>query len=256
MKKEKNIRFTPKLEKQEMSDVFIEFYRLEEIFGNKSQYARNYTVIRLVTVIEQFFRKIVEKQIRDGKEKNILQQLEFDANDFVNLPQKYKERFISSHFCFQSVRKIKNTMKKVGISDPFGDEKNSKAFEDLFRLRHDTVHTVMPLKESITKYHKMTEDVMMHMLGKTHGADGYFCLSQGNALLMLERYEDAIQSYDQLIKIKRDDHNAHINKGFSFAGLGQFDNAISCFEEALNLKPKLCYRACGQGNRTWRDRSA
>ena len=56
-------RFTPKLEKQEMDDVFDEFYILDEILECKDQHTRNYIVIRLVTIIEQFFRKIIEKQI-------------------------------------------------------------------------------------------------------------------------------------------------------------------------------------------------
>ena len=55
--------FTNKLEKQGMDDVFVEFYRLDEILENKDQHTQNYIAIRLVTVIEQFFRKIVEEQI-------------------------------------------------------------------------------------------------------------------------------------------------------------------------------------------------
>ena len=61
------LRLTLKLKKQEMDDVFTEFYRLDEILEKNDQHTQNYIVIRLVTIIEQFFRKVVEKQIKDKK---------------------------------------------------------------------------------------------------------------------------------------------------------------------------------------------
>ena len=68
MKDKRNLkRLTPKLKKQEMDDVFTEFYRLDEIIEKNDQHTQNYVVIRLVTIIEQFFRKIVEKQIENKK---------------------------------------------------------------------------------------------------------------------------------------------------------------------------------------------
>ena len=38
-----------------MDDMFTEFYRLDEIFEKNDQHTQNYVVIRLVTIIEQFF---------------------------------------------------------------------------------------------------------------------------------------------------------------------------------------------------------
>ena len=82
--------FTNKLEKQEMDDVFVEFYRLDEILENKDQHIQNYIVIRLVTVIEQFFRKIVEEQIKSGNTHNIPSQITLNTSDFIHVPQIYK----------------------------------------------------------------------------------------------------------------------------------------------------------------------
>ena len=38
----------------------------------KDQHTQNYIVIRLVTIIEQFFRKIVERQIETMKVKYLM----------------------------------------------------------------------------------------------------------------------------------------------------------------------------------------
>ena len=78
-----SLHLTPKLTKQEMDDVFVEFYRLDEIFGKRDRHTQNYIVIRLVTIIEQFFRKIVEKQIENNKGK-IPQEITININYLSN----------------------------------------------------------------------------------------------------------------------------------------------------------------------------
>ena len=56
-----------------------------------------------------------------------------------------------------------------------GKDKNyHDKFKELFKLRHDTIHTVMPLKEDITEYYEITENMMMHVLDKTDRGDEYF----------------------------------------------------------------------------------
>ena len=126
-------------------------------------------------------------------------------------------------------------------------EDHQDEFNELFRLRHDTVHTVMPLKEDITKYHKITEDMMMHVLDKTYNGDEYFYASKGNAFFTLERYDDATQCYDYLISI-RPDHRKHMpNKGFSLAALGRYAEMLGCFEKAIGLIPNLALAYVGKG---------
>ena len=44
-----------------MSSVFIELYHIEKIIKDgKHVEQKNYIIIRLVTIIEQFFRKVLE----------------------------------------------------------------------------------------------------------------------------------------------------------------------------------------------------
>ena len=207
------LRLTLKLKKQEMDDVFTEFCRLDEILEKNDQHTQNYIVIRLVTIIEQFFRKIVENQIENNKGK-IPNEITINTNYLSDIQSTSKERLISSSYSFQNVDDIAQTMNNFQILNVFSCKKENyqERFTELFKLRHDTVHTVMPLKEDITEYYKMTEAVMMHVLAQAHSGDEYFHISKGNAFLTLERYDDAIQYYDQLIETKPDYHIAHAGK--------------------------------------------
>ena len=111
-------RLTPKLKKQEMDDVFTEFYRLDEIIEKNDQHTQNYVVIRLVTIIEQFFRKIVEKQI-ENKKGEIPKEITINTNYLGDMQSTSKERLISSSYSFQNVEDIIRTMNDFQIRKVF-----------------------------------------------------------------------------------------------------------------------------------------
>ena len=136
---------TPELLKQEMTDVIAEFYKLDEILKDTSQHTRNYVVIRLVTVIEQFFRKIIEKKINDDKLGDYIpNQLKLDKQTFMNLKSITKATLISSSYSFQSVGVIKEIMNQFNVRNPFSNSSSAeKEFEALFQFRHNTVHSVV-----------------------------------------------------------------------------------------------------------------
>ena len=236
-KKIDSSRLTPKLKKQEMDDVFTEFYRLDQIQKNEDQDMQNYIVIRLVTIIEQFFRKIVEKRIKDGKTKNIQIEITLNINDFMNAPQISKELLISSNYSFQNMDAITNTMKQYDVVNPFQNEEISKSFQELFKLRHDTVHTVLSVNEEIDKYHTLIEDMIKRVLNNVYSDDAYFYLSRGNVSQNFESHSDAIKYYDKAIELKPGYADAYNNKGISLAELGCHKEAIQCFDKAIELKP-------------------
>ena len=131
------LHLTPKLTKQEMDDVFVEFYRLGDILGKKDQHAQNYIIIRLVTIIEQFFRKIVEKQIKNMK-GIIPREITINTNYLSNIKSTSKERLISSSYSFQNVDEITQTMKDFQIQNVFfwDNKDHQDQFKELFKLRH------------------------------------------------------------------------------------------------------------------------
>ena len=59
---------------------------------------------------------------------------------------------------------------------------------------------------------------------------------QGYCLGKLQRYEEAIASFDKAIELKADDHYAWILRGIALYKLGQFQEAVASYEKAIELK--------------------
>ncbi|WP_413175455.1 tetratricopeptide repeat protein [Anabaena azotica] len=60
---------------------------------------------------------------------------------------------------------------------------------------------------------------------------------EGNQLFDLEKYEEAITSYDKAIAIKPDYHEAWYNWGFSLENLQKYKEAIASYNKAIAIKP-------------------
>jgi tetratricopeptide (TPR) repeat protein len=62
-------------------------------------------------------------------------------------------------------------------------------------------------------------------------------LSKGDALAMQDKYEDAIQAYDEAIRLDPDNDDAWRLKGLTLDKMGRYDKAISAYDQALLLNP-------------------
>ena len=60
---------------------------------------------------------------------------------------------------------------------------------------------------------------------------------QGASHAALQRYDAAINSYDQAIKIKHDYADAYMNKGSALQNKGELDAAIESFKKTLSVNP-------------------
>jgi tetratricopeptide (TPR) repeat protein len=59
----------------------------------------------------------------------------------------------------------------------------------------------------------------------------------GNSFSNLERYKEAIASYEKALAFKPDYHEALYNRGVALGKLGRFEAAIASYEKALAFKP-------------------
>ena len=59
----------------------------------------------------------------------------------------------------------------------------------------------------------------------------------GIALSELGKYEEAIECYDEAIRINPDYASAYLNKGSALSDLGKKEEAIECYDEAIRIKP-------------------
>ena len=240
MGKELRIRHpTPELSKQEMTDVVVEFYSLSEILKSTDRHMHNYLIIRLVTIIEQFFRKIIEMKIKNEDSMNYIpERVTLDRHTFINMESLTKELLIASSYSFQNVKEIKQRMKEFGMRNPFAhtsDANPEKGFEEFFQLRHNIVHTVAPINIEIKKYYQMTEALIECVLENVHEDKSIFFRYKGDALARLDRYDEAIKCCDRGLEIWPKDHTMYLCKGFSLAELGKHAEAIECYDKGLGM---------------------
>jgi tetratricopeptide (TPR) repeat protein len=62
-------------------------------------------------------------------------------------------------------------------------------------------------------------------------------LNRGLSLQVLERYEDAVASFDKVIELDSQSHKAWNYKGYMLVQLEKDQEALECFDNALEIKP-------------------
>ena len=73
------------------------------------------------------------------------------------------------------------------------------------------------------------------------------CIRKGTFLFSLQRYDEALQSFEKALKIDQKYAYAWVNKGASFYKLGRYDEALQSFEKALEIDQKYAYAWVNKG---------
>jgi tetratricopeptide (TPR) repeat protein len=61
---------------------------------------------------------------------------------------------------------------------------------------------------------------------------------RGNALNDMGRYKDALESYDRVIKLNPEYHNGWFNSGIALCNMGQYEEALERYNRAIKLNPE------------------
>ena len=158
---------------QGVPDVIREFEIIEQATKNEmGQIESHYCIIRLVTILEQFFRHVVGHGLHKGWIKPP-KTVEIDSYTFENMVElleagssKYDKNYIMSFsYSFQSTNAIDEIMGELGMPNELRNIVNS--LEDLFRQRHRIVHTVEQVyvdPADIITYNKDAKSLMMGVL--------------------------------------------------------------------------------------------
>lgn len=72
-------------------------------------------------------------------------------------------------------------------------------------------------------------------------------INKGSALLELLRFEEALSCFDKAVELYPKSVDAWCNKGFAFNGLDKFDDAVTAFDKAIEIKPKSADAWNGKG---------
>jgi tetratricopeptide (TPR) repeat protein len=63
--------------------------------------------------------------------------------------------------------------------------------------------------------------------------------SEGNSLYRQGKYDEAIKTYDEVIRLDPNLEEAWNNKGVALDDQGKYDEAIKAYDEAIRLDPNL-----------------
>jgi tetratricopeptide (TPR) repeat protein len=88
---------------------------------------------------------------------------------------------------------------------------------------------------SIGRYQEAVESYKQTIRIKPDYADAHYNL--GVAYDKLGRGKDEIEAYKQAIRIKPDYAKAHYNLGVSYEGLGRYQDAIDAYKQTIRIKP-------------------
>ncbi|MGH9764043.1 MAG: protein kinase domain-containing protein, partial [Blastocatellia bacterium] len=95
-------------------------------------------------------------------------------------------------------------------------------------------------------YETLTGNPAPELVG-SQSLDSARLLNKGASLDALGRCDEAIACFDRAIEISPSLEQAWSSKGASFAGLGRFDEAIECYDRALDINPRFEYAWSNKG---------
>ena len=241
----KRVLKTKDLPNQTMDDVFEEFYRLKDIIQESMKsHEKNHVIIRLVTIIEQFFRCVVEIRLEDMPE-HIPSKMEIDPRIidsisdklFQNTSTEIKNHMISLTYSFQNTHSIHDVMNSLGLPTWHDDPKSAKErekFEELFQSRHGLIHTVDRQSlsyDAIMNYHVMTEQLMHVVLDGLNSPEFSFYIVKGDAFYAMgynatttNCYYKALKKFKETVKQNPEDIATCVKMALTYLELGDLTN--------------------------------
>ena len=202
--------------KQNLNDVFLEMYRLELALDDKKvTWHDQFIIIRLVTLIEQFFRNIAKIQL-ESNQTALPQNITLSTpilDDIIHIASEKKrsinkELIISISHSFQNTKTIKDVMTQYGLKDALPNSKIVE-YDKLFTLRHEFAHTLhQPPKDlDLKQYYLLVEELMKYVLEKIDKEYLDFYFLKGNVVRKLGDknkkrifFEKMIQYFDGRLK--------------------------------------------------------
>ena len=255
---------------QSIEDVLEDFYRLRSVIDEKSEQEDvDYIITRLVTILEQFFRYVVECSLEKEPAK-IPSTIEMDphiidsvSRRLANIPEKYiRDYVVSLSYSFQNPNEIISMMERFKIlNKQNGIKKMVNELANMFQQRHKVVHTVeqnvVNLKQ-IRKYHAGVECLMHEVLDKLAPDGASFYYLKGDVLRnfelraarrknfearkhyhseAMECYGNAFEYLEKRIKKNTRDIDAHYQLMELYIGIGNRQETEKCAKVILSIDP-------------------
>ena len=220
-----------------MNDVFRNLSIIEKLLEQRTDpNISNYITIRLVTILEQFCRKIIQHQI-DEEGVRVPQEITIQTDDLDTNKDRSKGSIISISYNFQNADEIKKQFNNYGIKIHKNSEEIDK-IKELTDKRHNVVHSVSTIDYDVKRGYEAVEGFMKHTCEKVFNTDSRFYMLKGTALLIQNRFHEAVECFDEGIKLDGKKPTIYVSKGRALQFLDKNEEAVECFDEAIKLWPK------------------
>lgn len=212
---------------QNIFDIMEEFYKYMEAIGynivegedcnvlmfetmddTMTEMEKNCAISRLVTVVEQFFRAIMNIAFAEGKlelpdNKCYNRKIVYDQHKKLLIPtlKETQNYLVSMTYTFQQLDTIKEEMEKLNTE--YCDIFNKQWLGELFKLRHNIIHTVVtnaPPYEDIVKYYEMVENMFKIVLDGLNIPKWSFYNVKTQVLDRYEDYDGYIEAHKKMLE--------------------------------------------------------
>ena len=229
---------TKSLLNQGMADILEQFFKLEDSLDNPDEHIQEWLIIKLVTIIEQFCREIVKKQIDANPDLQLPQELHINVAKLDSAKKISTSSLIASQYNFQNMQTIINELKRYDIDD-FLTNVNKNELDELFRIRHDIIHTISSTQNyDIGNGYNTIQNLLKKILEKSTYGITYYDITHGLYFGFLYKYDEAINCFINATKIKFGDIPAHYYLGVIYCIKNNSREAYDRSTTMIHLNPK------------------
>ena len=263
-------RITESFLKQQMSNILEQYFDIEKFLDDDKQHVKEWIIIKLVTVIEQFCREIIKKQLDSKKHKKLPSEFSINVQHIDRAKKIDTNTLIASQYNFQNIDSITILKKTYGVDYSFSSQVHED-IEKLFDTRHDVVHTTIKQNYDIKKGYYAAEKLFKTILTNSSLGIEYFDIMRGHYFTYVGKYDEAIDCFTKAIRINKEHVLAHkyiaytyyvkkifdkmyehgsiiidLNsndkvgyyiQGLALAELHDHDEAMDCFIKTLEIDP-------------------
>ena len=228
---------------QKLADVFGELIYTENLLKKKKKpYIQNYITIRLVTVLEQFCRQLIEykidQQTSDGASIKRPSTIQIETNDLHKIKEITASNLIATSYNFQNTESITENLKIYNIKNswPDGNEQIKNQIDELMRNRHNAVHTVSKIQYDVKQGYDAVEALMKHLCKEVFKSKGAFYYYKGVGSLRHEKI-DVVNKYVEEALLDYKNINSYSLKAVVLINLGGYDEALEYADKIIDLEP-------------------
>ncbi len=169
-------------------------------------------------------------------------QIWYSTEDLIKESKKLSDKFYK-YLSANETSKAKNIIEHLDYIAAANFEITKK-----YKIEDNVIQMMFDINDLENVERKLLEK--KHNCEKSQDIDElcHICFGLGLCYAQKRRFNEAVKSYDEAIKLKPNDQDSWNNRGVALADLEKYEEAVKSFDEALELKPDL-YQAWGnRGN--------